>query len=362
MHIRLVAAVAALVIWPAAASACIRVGVYQDRPATSLPRLATAVGPGVTTVSVYVGANELVDPRVIALAKERHLLLVVAWQPDDRAATLDRVAFGSYDGALRRLARQLRGLEPKPILRPMPEPNTPWYAWSGEVSKQGAGRYVRAWRHVRHVVRQASQGRIRLMWTPYARSVPDEPGNRIRDYFPGRDHVDAVGAVAYNFGTTDVLDWTAPQALFARAYATIDRLARKPFWIAETGSTGLGGSKQAWIGQLGADPARDAAAARRALVRRPRAERRLPHHADARHDGGVRGLSRRRLQALTPPTRPNRVGTDQTTRRTVPRWPIRARHPSGHGGPPARLAGTLQRAFVRLPCAGSDPRFALSGV
>ena len=93
----------------------------------------------------------------------------------------------------------------------MPEPNTPWYAWSGEVSNQGAGRYVRAWRHVRHVVRQASQGRIRLMWTPYARSVPDEPGNRIRDYFPGRDHVDAVGAVAYNFGTTDVLDWTAPQ-------------------------------------------------------------------------------------------------------------------------------------------------------
>ena len=134
----------------------------------------------------------------------------------------------------------------------MPEPNTPWYAWSGEVSKQGAGRYIRAWRHVRHVVRQASQGRIRLMWTPYARSVPDEPGNRIRDYFPGRDQVDAVGAVAYNFGTTDVLDWTAPQALFARAYATIDRLARKPFWLAETGSTGLGGSKAGWIGQLGA--------------------------------------------------------------------------------------------------------------
>ncbi len=227
-------------------------GVYQDRPATSFPRLATAVGPGVTTLSVYVGADELVDPRVISLAKARHLLLVVAWQPDDRAATLDRVASGSYDGELRRLARQLRGLEPKPILRPMPEPNTPWYAWSGEVSKQGAGRYIRAWRHVRHVVRQASQGRIRLMWTPYARSVPDEPGNRIRDYFPGRDQVDAVGAVAYNFGTTDVLDWTAPQALFARAYATIDRLARKPFWLAETGSTGLGGSKAGWIGQLGA--------------------------------------------------------------------------------------------------------------
>jgi beta-mannanase len=134
----------------------------------------------------------------------------------------------------------------------MPEPNTPWYPWSGGVGKQGAARYVRAWRHVRQVVRKTSGGRIRLMWTPYARSVPDEPGNRIRDYFPGRDEVDAVGAVAYNFGTTDVLDWTAPRPLFAQAYATIDRLARKPFWLAETGSTSLGGSKAAWIGQLGA--------------------------------------------------------------------------------------------------------------
>ena len=250
-HIGLVATVGTLVIWPSAATACIRVGVYQDRPTTSFPRLATAMGPGVTTVSVYAGANELVDPRVVAMARTRHLLLVVAWQPDDRAETLDRVADGRYDRSLRRLARQLRGLEPKPILRPMPEPNTPWYPWSGGVGKQGAGRYVRAWRHVRHVVRTTSGGRIRLMWTPYARSVPDEPGNRIRDYFPGRDAVDAVGAVAYNFGTTDVFDWTAPQLLFARAYATIDRLARKPFWLAETGSTAVGGSKTDWIGQLG---------------------------------------------------------------------------------------------------------------
>jgi beta-mannanase len=201
---------------------------------------------------VYVGAGRLVDSRVIAMARERHLLLVVAWQPDDRSATLARVADGAYDRSLRRLVRQLRGLEPKAILRPMPEPNTPWYAWSGAVGKQGAARYVRAWRHVYRLVKSTSGGRTRLMWTPYARSLPDEAGNRIRDFFPGRDLVDAVGAVAYNFGSTGVLDWTDPQPLFASAYAAIDRLARKPFWIAETGSTGLGGSTTDWIGRLGA--------------------------------------------------------------------------------------------------------------
>lgn len=249
-HLALGAVLGAL-LWPAGAAACIRVGAYQDRPLTSFPRLISAVGPGATTLSVYVGANELVDPKVIALARQRHLLLVVAWQPDDRAATLARVRNGRYDRSLRRLVRQLRDLEPKPILRPMPEPNTPWYPWSGSVAKQGARRYRQAWAHVREVVHGVRRGhRIRLMWTPYARSVPDEPSNEIGDYFPGRDAVEAVGAVAYNFGTTDVLDWTAPGALFADAYVTIDALARKPFWIAETGSTGLGGSKAGWIGDL----------------------------------------------------------------------------------------------------------------
>jgi hypothetical protein len=247
----LVVALAALALLPATAAACLRVGVYQDRPVTSFPRLADAVGPGVTTLSLYVGAHEAIDPRVLEMARARRLLLVVAWQPDDRAATLARVANGRYDASLRRLVRQLRGLPAAPILRPMPEPNTPWYAWSGQVGGQGAKRYVRAWHHVWRVVHRTPGGhRIRLLWTPYARSVPDEPANRIRAYFPGRAWVDAVGAVAYNFGQDDQLDWTAPRDLFAAAYAAIDPLARKPFWLAETGSTSLGGSKAGWIGQL----------------------------------------------------------------------------------------------------------------
>jgi hypothetical protein len=247
----LTAALAALVLAPSMASACLRVGVYQDRPVTSFPRLADAVGPGITTLSVYVGARETIDPRLVAMARARHLLLVVAWQPDDRPATLARVAHGRYDAALRRLVRQLRSLPAAPILRPMPEPNTPWYAWSGEVGGQGGQRYVRAWRHVWRVVHRTPGGhRIRLLWTPYARSIPDEPVNGIARYFPGRPWVDAVGAVAYNFGQDDQLDWTAPRDLFAAAYAAIDPLARKPFWLAETGSTALGGSKAGWIGQL----------------------------------------------------------------------------------------------------------------
>ncbi len=50
---RLVAALAAAgsLLGAASAGACIRVGVYQDRPEASLAALQKAVGPGVSVIS-----------------------------------------------------------------------------------------------------------------------------------------------------------------------------------------------------------------------------------------------------------------------------------------------------------------------
>ena len=45
--------------------------------------------------------------------------------------SLSAVAKGNFDAGLRALGAQLRTLKKSPIVRPMPEPNTPWYAWSG---------------------------------------------------------------------------------------------------------------------------------------------------------------------------------------------------------------------------------------
>ena len=252
--IRLAAAVVALAIWPAAAMACIRVGVYQDRPATSFPRLRRRPGRASRRCRVYVGARRAGRPardragqRAAPAAGGR----VAARRPHGdarprrrRALRRRRCAASSASCAASSRSRSCGRC------RSRTRPGTRGRARS---RSQGAGalRPRLAARATASCGRRRS-GRIRLMWTPYARSVPDEPGNRIRDYFPGRDLVDAVGAVGYNFGTTDVLDWTAPAAAVRAAYATIDRLARKPFWMAETGSTGLGGSKPGWIGQLGA--------------------------------------------------------------------------------------------------------------
>ena len=164
--------------------------------------------------------------------------------------SLSAVAKGKFDPGLRALGAQLRTLKKSAIVRPMPEPNTPWYAWSGSAKGNSAADYIKAWKHVRSVLRKADP-KVRLLWAPYARSVPDTPQNTIASYFPGAKYVDLVGASAANFGTTKGLAWSTPTQLFSTAYTTIEGLAKKPFWIAETGSTATGGDQRGWIQSLG---------------------------------------------------------------------------------------------------------------
>jgi len=147
--------------------------------------------------------------------------------------------------------KQLRGVKKGAVLRPMPEMNTPWYPWSGTANKNNPADYVSAWKRVRKAVRAAKGGkRIKLLWSPYSRSIPDTGPNAIRAYFPGAAQVDLVGASGYNFGARPPLLWSEPGALFGTAYTTIEALAPKPFWLAETGSGAAGGDKAGWITTL----------------------------------------------------------------------------------------------------------------
>ncbi len=245
---------------PTAASAAVEIGVYQDDPARGFRPLRASVGRGGTKViSTYVTGGRLVEPQIVALAKRTGARLLVSWMPDGGKQTagprqpkyrLGAIRRGRQNRGLARLTGQLRRLKPTPILRPMPEPNTPWYAWSGTVNKNAPADYAKAWAKVRQVVRKSGGKKIKLMWSPYVRSIPDTPENAITAYFPGDDKVDLVGASGYNFGQVGLLAWTDPTALFEDVYRQVSALSAKPFWIAETGSTNKGGSKAQWIAQL----------------------------------------------------------------------------------------------------------------
>jgi hypothetical protein len=239
----------------APAAACLTVGVYQDNPAASLRPLDRTVGSGITLISTYLTAGQPLAESLITTANRDNASLLVTWDPDgghDGASQphyrLSNVVRGHYDASLRALVAQLRTVRRGAVLRPMPEMNTQWYAWSGTANRNSPSEYIAAWRHVRKVVSGArGGGRIKLLWAPYVQSIPDTAANQLQAYFPGASEVDLVGASGYNFGAQAPLTWTDPGTLFGSAYAEIESLAQKPFWIAETGSTAIGGDKAGWI-------------------------------------------------------------------------------------------------------------------
>jgi mannan endo-1,4-beta-mannosidase len=253
----LLAGLASLLLAPAA-SACITVGVYQDNPPASFHSLRHATGPGLTAISTYLTAGQPLQQSLIDTANRNHASLLVTWDPDaghDGATQskyrLSAIVRGRYDRSLRALVAQLAEVHDGAVLRPMPEMNTPWYAWSGTVNGNTPAEYVAAWKRVRKAVESAPGGhKLRLLWAPYAQSIPDTPANGLRAYFPGASEVDLVGASAYNFGATAPLQWTDPGTLFYSAYQAIEALVAKPFWLAETGSTGVGGDQAGWIDTL----------------------------------------------------------------------------------------------------------------
>lgn len=238
-----------------AAARCVRVGIYADNPAQALLALRRSAGSGITVISAYLTAGRSLPSSLISAANSDGAQLLVTWEPDDGSDGADQPAHrlsavigGSYDASLRALVGQLRQVRDGAILRAMPEMNTPWHAWSGMVNHNSPGAFIRAWKHVRRVIRSTRGGsHIQMLWAPYAWSTPDDAANSIAKYFPGRSQVDLVGADGYNFGNRGNLTWTDPGTIFSASYKQIESLADKPFWIAETGSTAHGGDKAGWI-------------------------------------------------------------------------------------------------------------------
>ena len=256
-RVAIVAVAAAALAGAGSASACIEVGVYRDRPEASIGQLDKLVGPGVSVISTYVTLGQQVDAKVIALAKRRKARLMVTLMvdggkdgPKQPLYSNTRIAAGKHDKKIGALARQLRVSKLSVILRPMPEPNTNWYPWSGTVNGNTPISYLRAWKRVRSVVKRNGGAKVKLLWAPYFRSVPDTDENAIDQYFPGNAFVDLVGTSGYNFGATGELEWLDPLDVFQDPYIEIQALSRKPFWIAETGTTARGGNKSTWLRSL----------------------------------------------------------------------------------------------------------------
>jgi beta-mannanase len=184
---------------------------------------------------------------------------MITWEPwqlpgsgrpeDQPEFSLSSILSGKYDDYIWNWALDLKKLRAPIFFRPMHEMNGNWYPWCGSVNGNKPKECVDAWCHIRSIFRRANNDRLVWVWSPYARSVPDEPDNEIRHHFPGTEEVDWVGLDGYNWGTNkEWSGWQSFRDVFEDGYRRVAQLAPdKPFMIAEVGCAEEGGSKPRWI-------------------------------------------------------------------------------------------------------------------
>jgi hypothetical protein len=111
------------------------------------------------------------------------------------------------------------------------------------------GEFVRAWRHVHRIFREAGVDNVSWVWCPNA----EYPGSvkPLERLYPGGRFVDWTCIDSYNWGENpfqpDV--WRSFDTAFSDTYRHITRKIApfKPLLIGETASSEIGGDKAAWI-------------------------------------------------------------------------------------------------------------------
>jgi Glycosyl hydrolase family 26 len=180
---------------------------------------------------------------------------MITWEPwapglaDQPAYRLAQVARGAFDSYILTWATSLKSYGRPVYLRPMHEMNGNWYPWGGTVNANSAADYIAAWRHMHDMFRAAGATNVRWVWSPLVDDTPNTKQNALERYYPGKRYVDVLALDGYNWGADapEYGGWRTFDQVFAHAYARISRLGPQPIWIAETGTSAIGGDKAGWV-------------------------------------------------------------------------------------------------------------------
>jgi mannan endo-1,4-beta-mannosidase len=225
-----------------------------------LDRYSHQVGRRPVIVSLYPNwSNPPFDPGMLNPIWSRGAVPLVTWEPWDRSGNgipLQKIAAGRYDGYIRRSAAEAAAWGNPILLRFAHEMNGDWYPW-GRQDGNTPELYVRVWRHVVGLFRQAGATNVQWVWAP---NVNEEAGPLIslpligggpshphpfERYFPGDAWVDWVGLDGFNWGKSG--EWQSFTEIFGSSYDSVTRLSSRPIIVTETASNERLGDKADWI-------------------------------------------------------------------------------------------------------------------
>lgn len=159
--------------------------------------------------------------------------------------TLEDVAAGSQDAAIRKWAQAAKAWGHPFFFSPWWEMNGGWYAWGRSES------FIAAWRRFHEVV--AAEGATNVTWTWTVNSIWSDPLSDPRPYYPGDAYVDWAGLDSYNWGRNPAQPdrWLTPEQTITPTLKLMRDVApTKPVVIVENASSEYGGNKTEYIREM----------------------------------------------------------------------------------------------------------------
>ncbi len=177
--------------------------------------------------------------------------------------SLQHIIDGVFDPQLRQWAQAAKADNIPLLVDFAVEPNGNWFGWSGIFNgadtKDGYGdpnyydgpeRYRDAYRHIIELFNEEGVEHITWFFHPDIHSLPNEPWNQPKLYYPGDAYIDWIGISLYGAMSPDDENWEMFDEILAQGYRSIlDISTEKPFALLEFGVTDHhpDGDKALWI-------------------------------------------------------------------------------------------------------------------
>jgi hypothetical protein len=152
---------------------------------------------------------------------------------------LKEIARGVYDKYITEWALSAKAIDKPIFLRVGHEMNDPYrYPWGPQNNEHQD--FVAAWRHIHHTFLKSGTNNVIWIWSPH------QSYGYFKEYYPGDDYVDYVGAGVLNYGTVATWSkWWSFDELFGNYYEELSAF-KKPMIITEYASLAVGGQRAEW--------------------------------------------------------------------------------------------------------------------
>ena len=187
------------------------------------------------------------------VASANGAVFFATWQPN--GYTAPDIVGGKADAYIGKFAHDIKGYGKEVWLRPLHEANGgDWYTWAvGNSSKKNTNANVaQAFQHIVKIFRDSGATNVKWVWTTNASNMTGGNPTSFAGTYPGDDWCDYISIDGYNFGEFHTVEnsgwassWQSFVQVFKPAYTALASID-KPLFIAEFGSSELGGDKAQW--------------------------------------------------------------------------------------------------------------------